>query len=104
MDIKTLSIIIGHISSKTALNVYAYVTDEMKQKAAVTIDRGIGKAEPQETPPAPPEKKHDRLPASGKNQMETWDRIYQADPRTPLERTMHDDMAGWHYTHPHGLR
>ena len=56
MDIKTLSIIIGHISSKTALNVYAYVTDEMKQKAAVTIDRGIGKAEPQETPPAPPEK------------------------------------------------
>ena len=56
MDIKTLSTIIGHISSKTTLNVYAHVTDEMKQKAAVTIDRGIGKAEPQETPPAPPEK------------------------------------------------
>ena len=56
MDVKTLSTIIGHISSRTTLNVYAHVTDEMKQKAAVTIDRGIGKAEPQETPQAPPPK------------------------------------------------
>ena len=56
MDVKTLSTIIGHISSRTTLNVYAHVTDEMKQKAAVTIDRSIGKAEPQETPQAPPAK------------------------------------------------
>jgi len=56
MDVKTLSTIIGHISSRTTLNVYAHVTDEMKQKAAVTIDWGIGKAEPQETPQAPPPK------------------------------------------------
>lgn len=53
MDVKTLSTIIGHISSRTTLNVYAHVTDEMKQKAAVTIDRGIGKAEPQEVPQTP---------------------------------------------------
>ena len=56
MDVKTLSTIIGHISSRTTLNVYAHVTDEMKEKAAATIDRGIGKAEPQETPQAPPPK------------------------------------------------
>ena len=48
MDIKTLSIIIGHVSSSTTLNVYAHVTDEMRRTAAVKIDQGIGKAEPQE--------------------------------------------------------
>lgn len=56
MDVKTLSTIIGHISSRTTLNVYTHVTDEMKQKAAVTIDRGIGKAEPQEVPQTPQSK------------------------------------------------
>ena len=56
MDVKTLSTIIGHISSRTTLNVYAHVTDEMKEKAAVTIDRSIGKAVPQETPQTPPVK------------------------------------------------
>jgi len=46
MDIKTLSTIIGHVSSSTTLNVYAHVTDEMRRTAAVKIDQGIGKAEP----------------------------------------------------------
>ena len=55
MDVKTLSTIIGHISSRTTLNVYAHVTDEMRQKAAVTIDRGIGKVEPCEVEQAPPQ-------------------------------------------------
>ncbi len=53
MDIKTLSAIIGHVSSATTLNVYAHVTDEMRQSAAAKIDRAIAKAEPQpktETP------------------------------------------------------
>ena len=45
MDIKTLSTIIGHVSSSTTLNIYAHVTDEMRQAAARKIDRGIGKAE-----------------------------------------------------------
>lgn len=46
MDIKTLSTIIGHVSSSTTLNVYAHVTDEMRRTAAVKIDRGISKADP----------------------------------------------------------
>ncbi len=46
MDVKTLSTIIGHVSSSTTLNVYAHVTDEMRRTAAVKIDQGIGKADP----------------------------------------------------------
>lgn len=37
MDIKTLSIIIGHVSSSTTLNIYAHITDEMRRTAAVKI-------------------------------------------------------------------
>ena len=47
IDIKTLSTVIGHVSSSTTLNIYAHVTDEMRQTAARKIDRGIGKADPQ---------------------------------------------------------
>lgn len=43
MDVKTLSTIIGHVSSSTTLNIYAHVTDEMQRTAAAKIDRGIGK-------------------------------------------------------------
>ena len=51
MDIKTLSTIIGHVSSATTLNVYAHVTDDMQRQAATKIDQGIGKVEPPtETP------------------------------------------------------
>ena len=46
MDIKTLSAIIGHVSSATTLNVYAHVSDEMRQRAADRIDRGIAGVEP----------------------------------------------------------
>lgn len=53
MDIKTLSTIIGHVSSATTLNVYAHVTDEMRQKAADRIDRGIAGV----APPAKTERK-----------------------------------------------
>lgn len=48
MDIKTLSTILGHVSSATTLNTYSHVTDEMRQRAAVKIDQGIAKAEVQE--------------------------------------------------------
>ena len=47
MDIKTLSTIIGHVSTSTTLNIYAHVIDEMRRTAAVKIDHGIGKATPQ---------------------------------------------------------
>lgn len=53
MDIKTLSSIIGHVSSSTTLNIYAHVTDEMRRTVAVKIDQGIGKAEAAEAPTAP---------------------------------------------------
>ncbi len=46
MDVKTLSTIIGHVSSSTTLNVYAHATDAMKQAAAAKIDMGIAKAKP----------------------------------------------------------
>ena len=46
MDIKTLSTILGHVSSATTLNTYSHITDEMRQKAAAKIDMGIAKAEP----------------------------------------------------------
>lgn len=56
MDIKTLSTILGHVSSATTLNTYSHVTDEMRQRAAVKIDQGIAKAEVQDTAIAQPER------------------------------------------------
>lgn len=53
MDIKTLSAVIGHVSSATTLNVYAHVTDEMRQSAAAKIDRTIARVEPQPELAAP---------------------------------------------------
>ena len=50
MNVKTLSVIIGHVSAKTTLNTYTHVTDAMRQSAAAKIDRGIGKCEPQGKP------------------------------------------------------
>lgn len=38
MDGKTLSTMIGHVS--TTLNIYAHVTDEMRRTAAAKIDQG----------------------------------------------------------------
>ena len=51
MDVKTLSTIIGHNSVATTLNIYAHITDDMRAKAAASIDRGIAKQE-QIIPPA----------------------------------------------------
>ena len=56
MDVKTLSTVIGHVSSSTTLNVYAHVTDEMRRTAAIKIDQGIGKTDPQAMAEATPRK------------------------------------------------
>ena len=56
MDVKTLSTIIGHVSSATTLNTYTHITDAMRQNAADKIDRGIGKAEPREQRERAPQK------------------------------------------------
>ena len=47
MDVKTLSTIIGHVSSATTLDIYSHVTDTMQKQAAVKIDRQIGKTDAQ---------------------------------------------------------
>ena len=50
MDVKTLSTIIGHVSAATTLNTYTHITDEMRRKAALSIDQGIAKAEVEPIP------------------------------------------------------
>lgn len=45
MDVKTLSAIIGHVSSATTLDIYSHVTDTMQKQAAVKIDRQIAKSD-----------------------------------------------------------
>ena len=39
---------LGYVSAATTLNIYTHITDDMRLTAAVNIDRGIGKAAPQE--------------------------------------------------------
>ena len=45
MDVKTLSAIIGHVSSETTLNIYTHITDNMQRSAANKIERGFGRNE-----------------------------------------------------------
>ena len=48
MDVKTLSTIIGHVSSATTLNIYTHITGEMQRNAAININQGIAGVEVQE--------------------------------------------------------
>lgn len=41
--IKTLSAIIGHVSSATTLDIYSHITTEMQESAARKIDEGYGR-------------------------------------------------------------
>ena len=45
MDVKTLSAVIGHVSSATTIDVYSHVTDRMRVQAAEKIEKGFGKNE-----------------------------------------------------------
>lgn len=64
MDVKTLSTIIGHVSSVTTLNTYTHITDEMRRKAALSIDQGIVKVEVEPIPEQTDEpQKQDFVPA-----------------------------------------
>ncbi len=61
MDVKTLSTMIGHVSAETTLDIYSHSTEEMKQNAAMKIERTMGrnesiKAEDEETPDYAPKK------------------------------------------------
>ena len=55
MDVKTLSTMLGHVSAVTTLDIYTHITGDMQRAAAASIDRSIGKMEPQEE--AEPEQK-----------------------------------------------
>lgn len=61
MDVKTLSTIIGHISSATTLDIYSHVTDTMQKQAAAKIDRQITKTDT----PVPPEVKKPHTSQTG---------------------------------------
>ena len=61
MDVKTLSTIIGHVSSATTLDIYSHVTDTMQKQAAVKIDHKIGKTDA----PMPEEEKKTHTDQSG---------------------------------------
>ncbi len=45
MNIKSLSAMLGHISSETTIDIYSHITDTMRQQAAVKIDRQINGTE-----------------------------------------------------------
>ena len=53
MDVKTLSTMLGHVSAATTLDIYTHITDDMQRMAAANIDRGFGKAKPQEEASVP---------------------------------------------------
>ena len=55
VDAKTLSGILGHTNASFTLDIYTHITGDMQRAAAASIDRSIGKAEPQEE--AEPERK-----------------------------------------------
>lgn len=61
MDVKTLSTIIGHISSATTLDIYSHITDTMQKQAAVMIDHQIGKTDA----PMPPDEQKQYADQSG---------------------------------------
>ena len=77
MDIKTLSTILGHVSSKTTLDIYLHSTEEMKKEAAEKINARFNKdtndneetiADEQEKPPQAkfePKKGKMRKPGTG---------------------------------------
>ena len=82
MDVKTLSTIIGHVSSATTLNTYTHITDAMRQSAADKIDRGIGKAEPREQRGASaPKAAAQYLPGPQRTAAQAGHRLYQPDQR-----------------------
>lgn len=55
MDVKTLSAMLGHVSAMMTPDIYTHITNDMQRSAAASINRSIGKAEPQEArvEPAP---------------------------------------------------
>ena len=64
--IEMLSAIIGHVSAATTLDIYTHVTNEMQQKAALSIDQGIVGVEPPKQESAPEQPTQDFQPVNRK--------------------------------------
>ena len=83
MDIKTLSAMIGHVSSATTLDIYSHITTEMEIKAAQTIDRAIGKTDTtikEDAVPTPKKRERTKIdfkPKQGKIRKSGTGGIYQ---------------------------
>ena len=83
MDIKTLSMIIGHNSAATTLDVYSHITDTMQKTAAEKIENKIGKGDAYEKQEAklPTPKQKERLapykPYKGKVRRSGTGGIYE---------------------------
>jgi integrase len=83
MDVKTLSAMIGHVSSATTIDIYSHVTPEMKSKAACNIDKGFGKADTsvnESEVPTPEKRKYKKFefkPQNGKIRKSGSGGIYQ---------------------------
>lgn len=83
MDVKTLSAMIGHVSSATTLDVYSHITTEMQISAAQKIDKGIGKVDTairEDAVPTPKKRERtmtDFKPKQGKIRKSGTGGIYQ---------------------------
>ena len=85
MDVKTLSTIIGHISSATTLDIYSHVTDTMQLQAAAKIDRQIGKTDtPRPAGRAEEARRPERLPALQEQVPQVRHRRHLPAERPPL--------------------
>lgn len=79
MDIKTLSAVIGHVSSATTMNIYAHVTDEMRQSGAAKIDQAIARVESQPEPAVPKKPACTTVPGGKRKIPQAGDRLRYAD-------------------------
>lgn len=83
MDVKTLSAMIGHVSSATTLDIYSHITTEMQISAAQKIDKGIGKVDTtirEDAVPTPKKRERtmtDFKPKQGKIRKSGTGGIYQ---------------------------
>lgn len=50
LDIKTLSVVLGHSSAETTISVYSHVTGEMERNAAKKMDDAFGTPKPADSP------------------------------------------------------
>ena len=106
MDVKTLSAIIGHISSATTVDIYSHVTDAMQLQAANKIEQGFGGGEayepaceaftPQPTVNKPKTEKAKFEPYKGKIRRSGTGCLYKIND--------HLWEGSYHPTHPSGKR